>query len=109
MKKLILATFLFIATTLSAQDKKETSKTQIVETACGQCQFDMEGFGCDLAVRIDGKPYFVDGTSIDSHGDAHADDGFCAAIRKAEVVGEVIGNRFKVTSYKLLPQQKNEE
>jgi hypothetical protein len=55
--------------------KKETSKTQIVETACGQCQFDMEGFG-DLAVRIDGKPYFVDGTSIDSHGDAHADDGF---------------------------------
>jgi hypothetical protein len=60
-----------------------------------------------LAVRI-GKPYFVDGTSIDSHGDAHADDGFCAAIRKAEVV-EVIGNRFKVTSYKLISTQKNEE
>jgi hypothetical protein len=47
----------------------------------------------------------VDGT-IDSHGDAHADDGLCAAIRKAEVVGEVIGNRFKVTSYKLLPNRK---
>jgi hypothetical protein len=44
MKKLILATFLFIATTLSAQDKKRNFKTQIVETACGQCQFDMEGF-----------------------------------------------------------------
>jgi hypothetical protein len=23
----------------------------------------MEGHGCELAVRIDGKPYFVDGTS----------------------------------------------
>jgi hypothetical protein len=29
---------------------------------------------CELAVRIDGKPYFVDGTSLDSHGDAHAND-----------------------------------
>jgi hypothetical protein len=28
---------------------------------------------CELAVRIDGKPYFVDGT-FDSHGDAHAND-----------------------------------
>jgi hypothetical protein len=37
----------------------------------------MEGHGCELAVRIDGKPYFVDGTSLDSHGDAHANDGFC--------------------------------
>jgi hypothetical protein len=54
MKKLILATFLFIATTLSAQDKKRNSKNTDVETACHV--FDMEGFGCDLAVRIDGVP-----------------------------------------------------
>jgi hypothetical protein len=40
----------------------------------------MEGHGCELAVRIDGKSYFVDGSSI-SHGDAHASDGFAAAIR----------------------------
>jgi hypothetical protein len=38
--------------------------------------FGMEGHGCELAVRIDGKSYFVDGSSIDSHGDAHAKDGF---------------------------------
>jgi hypothetical protein len=56
------------------QDKRN-SKTMIVEASCGQCQFGMKGYACDLAVRIDGKPYFVDGTSID-YGDAHAEDGF---------------------------------
>ena len=106
MKKIMLAAFLFVVTTINAQDKQEISKTQILETACGQCQFGMEGFGCELAVRIDGKPYFVDGTSIDSHGDAHADDGFCAAIRKAEVVAEIKDERFVVSEFKLLPEQK---
>ncbi|CAM3975691.1 DUF6370 family protein [Flavobacterium weaverense] len=105
MKKIVLATFLFITATINAQDKKEEIKPQIVEAACGQCQFNMKGHDCDLAVRIDGKSYFVDGTSIDSHGDAHADDGFCAAIRKAEVVGKIVDNRFKVTSFKVLPKK----
>ena len=105
MKKIIVATFLFFTVAISAQEKKEELKPQIVEAACGQCQFDMKGHGCDLAVRIDGKTYFVDGTSIDSHGDAHADDGFCAKIRKAEVVGKIVDNRFKVTSFKLLPKK----
>ena len=105
MKKTIVATFLFFAVAISAQEKKEEIKPQIVEAACGQCQFDMKGNGCDLAVRIDGKAYFVDGTTIDSHGDAHADDGFCAKIRKAEGVGKIVDNRFKVTSFKLIPKK----
>jgi hypothetical protein len=45
---------LFSATLVSAQDKKKP-KPQIVEASCGQCQFGMEGHGCELAVRIDGK------------------------------------------------------
>jgi len=59
--------------------------------------------GCDLAVRIDGKSYFVEGTSLDDHGDAHAKDGFCSAVRKAEVVGEVKNAVFVVSKFKLLP------
>lgn len=106
MKKLLLATFLFVTAIVSAQENKEESKSQIVEASCGQCQFGMEGYGCELAVRIDGKPYFVDGTSIDSHGDAHANDGFCAAIRKAAVVGEIKNNRFVASSFKLLLEEK---
>ena len=37
------------------------SINQVVEAACGQCQFRMtEKSGCDLAVKIDGESYFVD-------------------------------------------------
>lgn len=106
MKKIFTLSLLLIAVTINAQEKKEQAKTQIVEASCGQCKFGMEGKGCDLAVRIDGKPYFVDGSSIDKHGDAHAEDGFCNAIRKAEVSGEIVDNRFKATSFVLLDEKK---
>jgi hypothetical protein len=84
-------------------------KVQVVEAACGECQFKLAGKGCDLAVRIDGKAYFVDGTDIDSHGDAHAKDGFCKAVRKAEVQGAIVNNRFKVTYFRLLKDPEKKE
>ena len=86
-----------------------TKKIQVVEAACGQCQLGLTGTDCDLAVRVNGKAYYVEGTHIDSHGDAHATDGFCNAIRKAEVQGEVVNDKFKVTYFKLLkPVAKKE-
>lgn len=101
----LLSVVLFTAAA-NAQSKNlpdSTKKIQVVEASCGQCQFHMTGKkGCDLAVRIDGKAYFVDGTKIDDHGDAHASDGFCEAIRKAEVQGEIVDGRFKATYFKLL-------
>ncbi|TBX69523.1 hypothetical protein EZL74_06495 [Flavobacterium silvisoli] len=103
MKQLFSMLVLLVCLSATAQEKP---KTQIVEASCGQCQFGMKGKGgCDLAVRIDGKSYFVDGTKIDKHGDAHAKDGFCNAIRKAEVVGEIKGDRFVASSFKLLPTE----
>lgn len=78
-----------------------TKPVQVVEAACGMCQLGLPGADCALAVRIDGKAYYVDGTDIDSHGDAHATDGFCNAIRKAEVQGHVRNARFAVTYFKL--------
>lgn len=106
MTKFITSIALFFSLFIFGQNKEEKTPKQIVEASCGQCQFGMKGQDCDLAVRIDGKSYFVDGTHIDKHGDAHAADGFCAAVRKAEVIGEVVENRFKVTYFKLLPQEK---
>ena len=84
-------------------------KIQVVETACGECQFKLQGKGCDLAVRIDSTAFFVDGTDIDSHGDAHAKDGFCNAVRKAEVQGMVVNNRFKITYFKLLKEEAKKD
>ena len=103
MKKILFTVFLFCVTIMNAQEKKELQKTRIVEASCGQCQFGMKAKGCDLSVRIDGKTYFVDGAKLDDHGDAHAEDGFCAAIRTVEVVGEVKDDRFVASYFKLLP------
>lgn len=101
MKKVFVLFFALVCFSMTAQEKP---KKQIVEASCGQCQFNMKDKkGCDLAVRIDGKSYFVDGTGLNDHGDAHADDGFCSSIRKAEVVGVVKDNKFVVSEFKLLP------
>src|ERR1044072_863930 len=104
---IVFMAFGFVVSAQKTDPKVSTpapnKKVQIVETACGACQFKLEGKGCDLAVRINGRSYFVDGTDIDSHGDAHAKGGFCNAVRKAEVQGEVTGDRFKLTYFKLIP------
>lgn len=106
MKNILLATFLFIGIAVQAQNKKKFDEPTIVEASCGECQFGMKGKSCDLAVRIDGKSYFVDGTTIHDHGDAHSEKGFCNAISKAAVTGEIVGDRFKATSFKLIEDKK---
>lgn len=108
-------TFLLLLGFLSTSAQpKEVSKPDparkllTVDASCGQCKMGLKGKGCNLAVKIADKAYFVDGSDIDSHGDAHADDGFCNKIRKANVQGEVVNNRFKATYFKLLPEPKKE-
>ena len=75
-----------------------------LETACGTCMFKMKGSGCILAVKLEGKTYFVTGTDIDDHGDAHDKNGFCNAVRKAKVQGTVVGDKFAVTYFELMKQ-----
>ncbi|QIX60503.1 hypothetical protein FY528_15065 [Hymenobacter lutimineralis] len=115
MKLLLLFALMAFATLANAQAQKAASATvaaapdkakpvQVVEAACGQCRLGLPGKSCDLAVRIQGQAYFVDGTGIDSHGDAHAQDGLCNAVRRAEVQGEVVNNRFVATYFRLLPE-----
>lgn len=79
---------------------------QVVEISCGKCKLGLPGKTCDMTVRIDGKAYYADGAHIDAFGDAHADDGMCNAILKAEVQGVLVENRFKVSYIKLLRGSK---
>ena len=91
---------LFIFLIGCTQTKKNT---QIVEISCGQCQFGLKTQeGCDLALRKDGKAYFIDGAHIDDFGDAHdMNSGFCEVIRTAKTNGELIENRFQATTIEL--------
>ena len=81
-------------------DKNKTSFE--VEPTCGNCMYKMKGDGCHLAIKLNGKNYFVDGTEIDDHGDAHDAEGFCNAIKKAKVQGSIVGDRFLVTYFELV-------
>ena len=102
MKNVIIVAVFFITSMLSAQ--KITNK--VVDVACGECKFGMKGNDCELAVKIDGKTYFVDGAKkMEAYVDPHAKDGFCNAVRQATVSGEIVGNRFKATSFALLAEK----
>jgi hypothetical protein len=110
MKRLLCCLMtLFLFTGANAQDSTQKKlvfnpKNPVYEVAatCGTCMFKMEGKGCLLAIKFKGKNYFVDGTSIDDHGDAHDKEGFCNAIKKAKVQGAVVGDRFLVTYFELI-------
>jgi hypothetical protein len=113
MKIIYLLAFLLTANFAGfAQDTAKIStpnpkmKIQIVEVACGECKLGLEGESCDLAIRINGKSYFVEGTDIDDHGDAHNEEGFCNAISKAEVQGKIVGDKFVATYFKVIKEKK---
>lgn len=108
-KNLSLSLLLVFCLASCLSSKQSVSITgKIVEASCGQCNFGLPGSGCDLAIRIDGQAYYVEGSNIDDHGDAHADDGFCETIRKAKVDGKVVNNRFEAVYFELIPIEEEE-
>lgn len=86
-----------------SSSRDETVTSRVVEAGCGQCLFDLPGQGCTLAVRFDGQAYYVSGSSIDDHGDAHAADGLCNAIRPAEATGQLRDAVFVADRIVLVP------
>ncbi len=110
MKSFFLVLFLSIMSTVAcSQDTAinvtaadPSKKLLLAEASCGMCKFGMKGGDCALAVRIKGIAYYVDGMHIDAYGDAHASNGFCNAIRKVQVQGEVVDGRFKASYFKLV-------
>ena len=105
-----LSSFGLLALCMGCQhtEKLQHDKVMTVDAACGQCQFGQPGSGCDLAIRIDERVCFVDGTGIDDHGDAHGADGFCNAVRQARVTGSFDGDRFVATTFVLRTDEGDE-
>jgi hypothetical protein len=106
MKYVLSALILFAGLGLQAQTSQlvynPKKAVDTLEASCGSCQFNMPKKACFLAIRKDGKAYEVSGTGLDDHGDAHALDGFCMAIRKAAVQGKIQKGKYVVTYFKLL-------
>ena len=108
---LLLTSFGFVANAQTKPQQKTAQQetvitNKVVDIACGECKFKMKGKSCDLAIRMDGKTYFVDGKTVDDFGDAHSKHGFCNAISKATVTGEIVGDRFKAKTITLIPKKK---
>ena len=109
MKKIysLFITFLLIIdiSTIAQQFSSDTPGMRvnlIVDASCAKCQFNKADDECLLAVEINSEIYYVDGTTIDEHGDAHSIDGFCNVIRKAHVEGVIDGNKFLFEKFSLL-------
>ena len=74
-----------------------------VHASCGMCNFGVKtSKSCDLSIKIGENVYGVRGTGIEDHGDSHAENGFCNAIRTASVSGYITGDYFISKSFELL-------
>ncbi len=108
MRILVIFIMLFSVTAFAQEKKVVKIKKQVVEASCGTCKFGMEGNKCALAVKIDGKTYYVNGTKMRDHGDPHSEDGFCHTVRKAKVKGKIVDDKFESMYFKLLAVNKED-
>lgn len=103
MKNIFFVLMLMFSATVFAQ-KKVINQT--VDAACGMCQFKQKNDkDCAMAVKIDGKLYYVEGVDESAFGDAHAHDGYCNQIKKAVVSGEIRKGKFYATRFKYVPKK----
>ena len=65
-----------------------TVSSREVEVGCGMCIYGIKGVtGCSLAVKIDGKPYMVKGSSVNAHN-----AGLCGGTKLAKCEGRIEGD-----------------
>jgi len=81
---------------------KDGSVKGMVLASCGMCNFGMKNQkNCSLAIQVGERAYTVKGSKIDDHGDSHAKDGFCNAVRIADVDGKVKDGVFLADAFTL--------
>ena len=81
---------------------KDGSINGLVLASCGMCNFGMKNQkSCSLSIKVGEEVYSVQGSKIDDHGDSHAKDGFCNAVRVANVDGKVVKGIFRSENFAL--------
>ena len=104
LKIFSISLFLFVIASCATMKNNGRVIEGTYDVSCGTCKMDMTGDDCALAIRIDGKDYYVEGSGIDEHGDAHAANGLCSVIRKAKVKGTIKGGAFIAESLVLIEE-----
>lgn len=89
LKVIYLSIIVFVMVSCATMKNTNNTIEGTYDVSCGICNFEMTGEDCALAIKIDGKEYYIEGSAIDEHGDAHADDGLCTVVRKAKVKGVI--------------------
>lgn len=102
----VISLSIIVFAMVSCATMKNTDKTieGTYDVSCGICNFKMTGDECALAIIIDGKEYYVEGSAIDEYGDAHADDGLCTVVRKAKVKGAINKGAFVAEKIELIEE-----
>jgi len=105
MKNILFVALTAFLVSCGSLNKTSEPITGTYDVSCGKCNFDMVGDACELAIEIDGKYYYVEGSGLHDHGDAHAEDGMCNVRRKAKVKGTIKNGAFVAESLELLPYE----
>ncbi|MBA4149633.1 MAG: hypothetical protein H0X66_16095 [Verrucomicrobia bacterium] len=94
--------------TKSIQSVVDLPLATVVDAACGRCMFALkDGKKCNLAIRTDGKSYFVDGFTMRQFGNPDIASGMCKKVHQATVTGQIANGRFAASTFELLPLAKN--
>ncbi len=100
--KLFLISLLILSSCATTRVNKEVEG--VYEIACGKCIYKMTGDECDIAVLINGKHYYVEGSDISDHGNEHAEDGLCNSSRKAQIKGKIKFGIFMAEYVKIIEE-----
>jgi len=103
MKGLVFIAAIALLVSCGSLEKSGEKISGTFAVSCGMCNLDMTGDACALAIEIEDKTYYVEGSDLHDHGDAHAQDGLCTVRRDAKVVGQIKKGVFVAESLELLP------